>query len=65
MSPANLLQLSVQRDRVFISHIPTRLQQRRLILRQLPTVIDKNTKILLLTLRVFLKPHRPRLLWIL
>ena len=65
MSPANVLQLFIQGDRIFIAHVSTRLQQRRLILRQLPAVIDENTNIFMATLRLPVKPHSPELLWIL
>ena len=65
MSPADVLQLLVQRDRILVAHIATRLQECRLIPRQLPAVIDENTNILMATLRLPVKPHRPRLLWIL
>ena len=65
MSPADVLQFLVQRDRILIAHIATRLQQCRLIPRQLPAVIDENTNILMATLRLPVKPHSPELLWIL
>ena len=65
MSPANVLQLLVQRNRILIAHVATRLQQCRLIPRQLPAVIDENTNIFMATLRLPVKPHSPELLWIL
>ena len=65
MSPADVLQLLVQRDRILVAHIATRLQECRLIPRHLPAVIDENTNILMATLRLPVKPHSPELLWIL
>ncbi len=63
--PSDELKLFIERNSVFVAHVSARLQQGRLIVRRLPTVVNENSKILLTAVWLSVKTHSPKFLWIL